>query len=107
MIARAGSNVTRAPTHWPSWIAIAIALLPFAHASARAQAQAQAQAQPEPARPPAADTERSVRQSSAHADRVVLVPTAETQPQGTLFLSSYEIVGAGVGYAFSDRVHAS
>jgi hypothetical protein len=48
-----------------------------------------------------------VRHTSAHADRVVLVPTAETQPQGTLFLSSYEIVGGGAGYAFSDRLHAS
>jgi hypothetical protein len=38
---------------------------------------------------------------------VVLVPTAETQPEGTLFLSSYEIVGAGAGYAFSDRLQVS
>lgn len=66
-------------------------------APARAQAEPAAVPEPEP----------SVRHTSAHADRVVLVPTAETQPEGTLFLSSYEIVGAGVGYAFSDRLQAS
>lgn len=55
---------------------------------------------------PAAE-ERSVRHTSAHADRVVLVPTAETQPEGTLFLSSYEIVGASAGYAFTDRTQLS
>jgi hypothetical protein len=49
----------------------------------------------------------SVRHSSAHADRVVLVPTAETQPAGTLFLSSYEIVGGQAGYAFSDWLQGS
>jgi hypothetical protein len=50
---------------------------------------------------------QSVRHTSAHADRVVLVPTAETQPAGTLFLSSYEIVGGQAGYAFSDRLQGS
>jgi hypothetical protein len=64
---------------------------------------ARAQAQPVPVPEP----ERSSRHTSAHADRVVLVPTAETQPAGTLFLSSYEILGAGVGYAFSDQLHVS
>jgi hypothetical protein len=46
----------------------------------------------------------SVREHSAHADRVVLVPTAQTQPAGTLFVSDYEVVIPSVGYAFSDRV---
>ena len=82
--------------------AMASLQLSSAHAQ-RAHAQLEPQLQPQtPAAP-----ERSARHTSAHADRVVLVPTAETQPRGTLFLSSYEIVGAGAGYAFSDRVHAS
>ena len=42
----------------------------------------------------------------AHADRVILVPTAETHPQGTLFLSVYELVIPAIGYAVTDRVHA-
>jgi len=73
----------------------------FVHAQA-------AQRRPTPQTAPIDGTpKRSVRHTSAHADRVLLVPTAETQPEGTLFLSSYEIVGAGVGYAFSDRLQAS
>jgi len=37
------------------------------------------------------------------ADRVVLLPTAYTHPQGTIYASSYEIVVLQVGYAFTDR----
>ena len=37
------------------------------------------------------------------ADRVVLLPTAYTHPQGTIYASSYEIVVFQVGYAFTDR----
>ena len=47
------------------------------------------------------------RAYSAHADRVVLVPTAQTQPRGTVFLSDYEIVMPSVGYAFTDDVQAA
>ncbi|HMI91978.1 MAG TPA: hypothetical protein VK509_11470 [Polyangiales bacterium] len=75
-----------------------------------AAVRAQDAQRPSASRPLATATatpERSIRHTSAHADRVVLVPTAETQPAGTLFLSSYEIVGAGVGYAFSDRMQVS
>jgi hypothetical protein len=97
--------VTRARRQQTRPIAIAIALL----ASAPWPSLALAQRADGTAAAPDADPapERSVRHTSAHADRVVLVPTAETQPAGTLFLSSYEIVGAGVGYAFSDRLQAS
>jgi hypothetical protein len=60
------------------------------------------------AAPPARDVpSRSARHTQAHADRVILVPTAETHPAGTLFLSSYEIVVPSVGYAVSDRMHVS
>jgi hypothetical protein len=47
------------------------------------------------------------RDRSAHADRVILVPTAQTQPAGTLYLTDYEIVVPSVGYAWSDRVQTS
>lgn len=47
------------------------------------------------------------REHSAHGDRVILVPTAQTQPAGTLFLTDYEIVVPSVGYAWSDRVQTS
>jgi hypothetical protein len=50
---------------------------------------------------------RSVRYTQAHADRVLLAPSAETQPEHTLFLSSYEVALLQAGYAFSDRLHAS
>jgi hypothetical protein len=47
------------------------------------------------------------RAHSAHADRVILVPTAQTQPKGTLFLTDYEVVVPSVGYAWSDRVQTT
>jgi hypothetical protein len=56
------------------------------------------------ARPP---LEQSARHTDAHADRVILVPTAETQPVGTLYASSYEVVVLGVGFALSDRIQLS
>ncbi len=42
------------------------------------------------------------RVADAHADRVLLLPTAYTHPEGTFYLSSYEIVLLQAGYAFSD-----
>jgi hypothetical protein len=62
-----------------------------------------AQAQSVPAATPA----QSARHIDAHADRVLLVPTAETHPQGTLFATSYEILMLTLGYAFTDRLQAS
>jgi hypothetical protein len=62
-----------------------------------------AHAQSAPATPPV----QSARHTDAHADRVLLVPTAETHPQGTLFATSYEILVFAVGYAFTDRMQAS
>jgi len=50
--------------------------------------------------------EQSARHTDAHADRVLIVPTAETQPGGTLFGTSYEIVLLSAGYALNDRLHA-
>lgn len=49
----------------------------------------------------------AVREHSAHGDRVILVPTAQTHPAGTLFLTSYEIVVPSIGYAWSDRVQTA
>lgn len=64
-------------------------------------------AQADAATPRAETPQQSVRHTHAHADRVLLVPTAETHPRGTLFLSSYEIVVPSVGYAFTDRLQGS
>jgi hypothetical protein len=47
--------------------------------------------------------EDDLRIIDAHADRVVFMPTAETHPEGTLYVSSYEIIIPQVGYAVSDR----
>src|SRR5581483_4412587 len=46
---------------------------------------------------------RDARFTDAHVDRVVLVPTAETHPAGTVYLSSYDLVGLQAGYALGDR----
>jgi len=43
----------------------------------------------------------------ANADRVLLVPTAETHPEGTLFMTVYEIVVPSIGYALTDDVQVS
>lgn len=52
----------------------------------------------DPAAPPSAD---------AHCDRVILVPTAETHPGGTIYLSSYDFAILQAGYALSDTVQLS
>jgi hypothetical protein len=48
-----------------------------------------------------------VRSQDAHLDRVLLVPTAETHPEGTLFITVYELILPSVGYAITDDVQAS
>jgi len=47
------------------------------------------------------------RWKDAHVDRVLLVPTAETHPAGTWYLSSYEVLLLQLGYALSDRAQLS
>ena len=84
------------------WLA-ALALTAGISAAARAQTT-------NPSSKPTAAApllEKSARHTDAHADRVILVPTAETQPMGTLFASSYELLLLGVGYAPTDRLHLS
>lgn len=52
--------------------------------------------------------ERQTRRTrDAHADRVILFPTAETQPKGSFFVSSYELVLIQVGYAVTDDFQLS
>jgi hypothetical protein len=89
---------------------IAIASAAWTHAAAQSPAppQSAAPAAPSASAPPAAPAQpqQSARHTDAHADRVILVPTAETHPAGTLYLTSYEIVIPQVGYAFSDRLQA-
>jgi hypothetical protein len=47
------------------------------------------------------------RMADAHYDRVILVPTAETNPEGSFYVSSYEILLLQVGYAVSDTTQIS
>jgi hypothetical protein len=42
-----------------------------------------------------------------NADRVVLAPTAYTHPEGTFFVTSYDVVVLQAGYAFTDRTQIS
>jgi hypothetical protein len=62
-----------------------------------------------PALPPpsAAEQPRDARYADAHSDHVILMPTAETHPAGTFYLSSYELIILQAGYAISDRVQAT
>jgi hypothetical protein len=47
------------------------------------------------------------RTRDAHVDRVLLLPTAETQPSGTTSLASYEIAIVQIGYALNDSTQLS
>src|SRR5690242_9668594 len=52
--------------------------------------------------PPPTPQAPDMRRDDAHVDRVVVMPTGETQPAGTLTFSSYDIVGLQAGWAMSD-----
>ncbi|MBI3205818.1 MAG: hypothetical protein HYZ29_30055 [Myxococcales bacterium] len=56
-----------------------------------------------PAAPAPLVPRRDPRVANAHADRVVLLPTAYTHPEGTLYFSSNELVLLQAGYALSDQ----
>lgn len=71
-----------------------IGLITGANASAQRAAPA----------PPSPDTARA---ADAHLDRVLLVPTAETHPEGTLFITVYELILPSIGYAITDDLQAS
>jgi hypothetical protein len=60
---------------------------------------------PQPDRDPSALRDR--RYADAHVDRVVFFPTAETHPEGTFYVSSYEVVVLQAGYAVSDRTQVT
>ncbi len=47
------------------------------------------------------------RTRDAHHDRVILGPTAETNPEGSFYLTSYEIIIGQVGYSLSDKTQLS
>jgi len=53
--------------------------------------------------PPTKNQSSDPRWSDANVDHVVLVPTAETHPAGTVYFSDYDIALGQVGYAPSDR----
>jgi hypothetical protein len=45
-----------------------------------------------------------VRYHDAHADRVILGSTAETNPKGTFYVTDYEIILLQLGYAVTDQL---
>jgi hypothetical protein len=47
------------------------------------------------------------RWRDAHHDRLLIAPTAETNPSGSFYATSYEIVLLQIGYAVSDRTQIS
>lgn len=47
------------------------------------------------------------RYRDAHHDRLVLSPTAETNPKGSFYLTGYEIVVLQMGYAVTDNTQIS
>jgi hypothetical protein len=47
------------------------------------------------------------RYRDAHHDRLILLPTAETNPQGSFYLTGYEIVVLQVGYSLTDNTQVS
>jgi hypothetical protein len=49
----------------------------------------------------------TARVADAHVDRVLIVPTAETQPEGTLFITAYELILPSIGYAITDDLQVS
>ncbi len=49
----------------------------------------------------------SPRFRDAHHDRLLITPTAETHPQGSFYVTSYEIVLLQLGYAITDTTQIS
>ena len=62
---------------------------------------------PKPASHEAAAATGEERAEDANVDRVLLTPTAETQPKGAAFVSAYAPVIGQLGYAFTDSIQAS
>lgn len=60
---------------------------------------------PRPAEPAPSDS--SARVADAHAERIVILPSAYTHPEGTFYLSSNEIVLLQAGYALSDSTQVT
>jgi hypothetical protein len=60
-----------------------------------------------PAPAPAPRGSGAPRWRDAHHDRLLIAPTAETNPSGSFYATSYEIVLLQVGYAVSDRTQVS
>jgi hypothetical protein len=58
-------------------------------------------------RSPADAGKRKARIADAHADRVVILPTAYTHPEGSFYFSGYDFVLLQVGYAVSDTTQVS
>jgi hypothetical protein len=61
----------------------------------------------EPAGPRGEIGSGDVRYTDANADRVILGSTAETHPQGTFFLTDYEIFLLQLGYSITDSFQLS
>jgi len=57
--------------------------------------------------PPVARGLGAPRYRDAHHDRLLLAPTAETNPKGSFYATSYEIAFLQVGYSLSDTTQLS
>ena len=79
-----------------------------------AAAQAQASTRVDTALPTAVHVAPAAKPSlglprlrDAHHDRLLFAPTAETNPQGSFYVTSYYIVVLQLGYALSDKTQIS
>jgi hypothetical protein len=68
---------------------------------------AQAQETPQDATPASTATATPLREQDAHADRVVLAPTAFVHPAGTVYASTYDAFIYQLGYALTDAAQVT
>jgi hypothetical protein len=117
-VAEPNANAQPAPVAEPN---ANVQPAPVAEPNANAQpapvAEPNAKVQPLPTAPPSSPPPASntteairnldIREVDVNVDRLVLMPTAETQPKGRLYFSAYEVIFWQLGYAFTDRIQAT
>lgn len=87
-------------------VLLAAAIAALAPRTAGAQAAPEASAARDVPAAPAVPIDDG-RRADAHADRVVLLPTAYTHPAGSTYVSSYEVVLLQIGRGITDRTQVS
>src|SRR5215207_9903571 len=86
---------------------LALSVLYLGNAALPRAALAQPRDPPAEVPPPAPATLAGPRYRDAHYDRILIAPTAETNPKGSFYATSYEIVLLQFGYAVSDFTQIS